>query len=171
MGAPVAPPGMRPAEPAELLAQGSVPVGLDRLVALGGAVLADQLARPPLGHPEHPLQVLDGAAPPRRAHQFPRPSSFSLDLELLVSHDPLQPSVLGLQLLQPLDVVGLQPAVLGPPTVIGRLRDLQLLATSGSSQPSASSRSASRSLRMICSGVCLRRFIESSCPIGAIGLS
>jgi hypothetical protein len=47
---------------------------LHGLVALGAAVLPDQLARPPLGDPEHRLQVLDGAAPAGRAHQIPRPA-------------------------------------------------------------------------------------------------
>jgi hypothetical protein len=61
---------MGPAERTELLTQRSVSVGLHGLVALGGAVLPDQLARPPLGDPEHPLEVLDGAAPAGRAHQF-----------------------------------------------------------------------------------------------------
>jgi hypothetical protein len=68
---------MGPAEHAELLAQRPVPVWLGRLVALGGTVLPDQLARPPLGDAEHPLEVGDGAAPAGRAHQFPRPSSFN----------------------------------------------------------------------------------------------
>jgi hypothetical protein len=64
--------------------------------ASGRAVLPDQLARPPLRHAEHSLQVLDGAAPAGRAHQFPRPSSLQgLDLELLAGHDPLQSGVLG----------------------------------------------------------------------------
>jgi len=75
VGAPIAPPGMGPAEPAQRLAEGPVPIGLDRLVTLGAAMLPDQLARPPLGDPEHLLQVLDGAATAGRAHQFPRPSS------------------------------------------------------------------------------------------------
>jgi hypothetical protein len=76
VGAPVAPPGMRPAEAAQLVAERPVPVGLGRLVTLRAAMLPDQLARPPLGDAEHLLQVLDGAAPAGRADQFPRPSSF-----------------------------------------------------------------------------------------------
>jgi hypothetical protein len=80
VGAAVAPAGMGPAELAELFTQRPVAVWLDRLVALGGAVLPDQPARPPLGDPEHPLQVLDGAAPAGRAHQFPRPSSFKASI-------------------------------------------------------------------------------------------
>jgi hypothetical protein len=39
---------MRPAEPAELLAQRPVPIRLGWLMALSGTVLPDQLARPPL---------------------------------------------------------------------------------------------------------------------------
>src|SRR4029453_10218580 len=70
------PSGMGPAERTELLAQRPVPVGLGRLVALGGAGLPDQLARPPLRDAQHPPGVGDGAAPAGRAHQFPRPSSF-----------------------------------------------------------------------------------------------
>jgi hypothetical protein len=71
---------MHPAELAQLGSEGSIPVRLARLVALGGAVLPDQLARPPLRHPEHLLQVGDGAAPAGRAHQFPRPSSLSASI-------------------------------------------------------------------------------------------
>jgi hypothetical protein len=64
--------------------------------ASGRAVRPDQLARPPLRHAEHSLQVFDDAAPAGRAHQFPRPSSLQgLDLELLAGHDPLQSGVLG----------------------------------------------------------------------------
>jgi len=77
MGTPVAPAGMGAAEPAQLGSERPVPVRLGRLVALGGAVLPDQLARPPLRHPEHPLQVLDRAAPAGRAHQVPRPAPSS----------------------------------------------------------------------------------------------
>ena len=80
VGAPIAPPGMGPAELAQLVTEGSVPVRFHGLMALGGAVLPDQLARPPLGDAEHPLQVLDGAAPAGRAHQFPRPSSFNASI-------------------------------------------------------------------------------------------
>jgi hypothetical protein len=71
---------MGPAELAELLTEGSVAVWLKWLVALCGPMLPDQLARPPLGHPEHALQVFNGAAPAGRAHQFPRPSSFKASI-------------------------------------------------------------------------------------------
>ena len=57
MGAPIAPPWMGAAELAQRLAEGPVPIRLDRLVALGGAVLPDQPARPPLGHPKYLLEV------------------------------------------------------------------------------------------------------------------
>jgi len=43
------------------------------------------------------------------------------DLEFLVGHQPLERSVLALELLEPSDVVGLHAAELGPPAVIGRL--------------------------------------------------
>lgn len=46
------------------------------------------------------------------------------DLELLVGHDPLQPAVLALEVLEPLDVVGRQAAELVPRPVIGLLRHL-----------------------------------------------
>ena len=69
-----------PAELPQLGSQGPVPVRLDGLVTLGAARLPDQLGRPPLGDPEHPLQVLNGAPPAGRAHQFPRPSSFKASM-------------------------------------------------------------------------------------------
>src|SRR5205807_106231 len=50
-----------------------------------------------------------------------------VDLELLVGDDPLQLGVLALELLQPLDVVGLHPAVLRAPAVKRVLGDLELL--------------------------------------------
>jgi len=47
---------------AELLAQRPVPVWLERLVALGGAMLADDPAGQPLGEAQHALQMVHGAA-------------------------------------------------------------------------------------------------------------
>jgi hypothetical protein len=73
-------------------------------VTLGAAVLPDQLARPPLRHPKHLLEMFDGAAPAGRTHQFPRPSSFRAWIWSSFGHDPLQPGVLALQLLQAADV-------------------------------------------------------------------
>jgi hypothetical protein len=49
------------------------------------------------------------------------------DVERLVGHDLLELAVLALQLLEPLDVVGLHPAVLVAPAVQGLLGDLQRL--------------------------------------------
>src|SRR4029453_17066331 len=80
VGAPVAPAGMGPAEPAQRLAEGAVPIGLDRPKTLGAAGLPDQLARPPLRHPQHLLEVGGGPAPAGRAHQVPRPSSFNASI-------------------------------------------------------------------------------------------
>ena len=71
---------MGPAEGTKLLAQRPILIRLHGLMALGAAMLPDQLARPPLGDPEHWLEVLDGAAPAGRAHQFPRPSSLSASI-------------------------------------------------------------------------------------------
>src|SRR5215211_6006811 len=48
-----------------------------------------------------------------------------VDVQRLVGDQPLEPGVLGLQLLEPLGRTGLHPAVLGPPAVPGRLADLQ----------------------------------------------
>jgi hypothetical protein len=47
-------------------------------VAIGRAVLTDQAARPSLRHPVPPLEMSDGLASTRRAHQFPRCRSFSI---------------------------------------------------------------------------------------------
>jgi hypothetical protein len=71
---------MGTAELAKLFTQGPVPVWLGRLMALGAAMLPDQLACPPLGDPEHPMEVLGGAAPASWAHQRPRPSSFNASI-------------------------------------------------------------------------------------------
>src|SRR5438034_4356776 len=61
----------------------------------------------------------------------PRDLLQRLILEQLIGHDPLQPRVLTLQLLQPLRVVGLQAAVLEPPTMKRLLRHLELLRHEG----------------------------------------
>ena len=62
MGTPITPARVSPAELAELLAQRPVPVWLERLVALGGAMLADDPAGQPLGEAQHALQMVHGAA-------------------------------------------------------------------------------------------------------------
>jgi hypothetical protein len=80
---------MRAAEPEQLLAQHLVPVGLQWPVALGGAVLRDQLARPPLRAAEHPLQMFDRAAPAAGLTSFSAQLLERLDLEFLVGHDPV----------------------------------------------------------------------------------
>src|SRR6266536_1948064 len=54
-----------------------------------------------------------------------------VDVEQLIGHDLLQPSVLPLQLLEPLGTVGFHTAVLGHPPVPGRLGDLQVFAHLG----------------------------------------
>jgi hypothetical protein len=81
-----------------------------------------------------------------RIPQFPPEFLQHLDLRFFVGHDPLRLGVLGLQLLQPLDLSALSSRT-EPPAMVSRLVDLQLrpqdlLALT-------SSRSVSRSLRMI----------------------
>ncbi len=51
-----------------------------------------------------------------------------VDVEGLVGHDPLQPGVLALELLEALGVVGLHAAVLVAPAMEGRLGDLEVPA-------------------------------------------
>ena len=124
VGAPIAPPGVGAAELAQLL-PGSDPGQTRGLVALGGAVLPDQLARPPLGDAEHLLQVLDGAARRAGITSFPaQPPS------RLRSGAPCRPPSASAghsqcPVLEPLDVVGIQSAVLFSPAIVGLLRDHQ----------------------------------------------
>jgi hypothetical protein len=66
---------MGPAQLPKRLAERSVPIGVDRLVALGGAVLACDLAGQPLGDAQHALQMVHGAAAACRAQKFPLASS------------------------------------------------------------------------------------------------
>jgi hypothetical protein len=65
------------------------------------------------------LEHLHGSASPRRAYQFPRLISRSASISSsFVGHDPLQPSVLPLEVLEPLGVVGLHAAELVAPPVL-----------------------------------------------------
>jgi hypothetical protein len=66
---------MGSAQLAQLGAQRPIPVGLDGLVALGGAMLANDTAGQPLGEAQHALQMGYGAAATCRAHPFPLASS------------------------------------------------------------------------------------------------
>ena len=93
---------------------------------LGRAVRADDPAGPTFGDPEPSLQMRHGPAATVRGQKFPSASSLSMSMSSAWFGDQLlQPGVLGLQLLEPLGLVGLHPAVLGPPPVPGRLGDLQ----------------------------------------------
>jgi hypothetical protein len=69
----------------------------------------------------------DRRTPARRAQKFPRAISLAVDVQRLVGDDPLEALVLALKLPQALDVVGLHPAELVAPAVIGVLRDAELL--------------------------------------------
>src|SRR5205814_2108502 len=77
MRAAITPPRMPTCEHAQLRAQITIRVDLSGLVPLGGAVLPDDLARPPLRDAEPLLQHVRGSTSPRRAHQFPRAISLS----------------------------------------------------------------------------------------------
>jgi hypothetical protein len=59
--------------------------------------------------------------------------------QLRAREQPFQRRVLPLELLQPLGIIGLQPAELVAPPVVRRLGDLQLRQTSATSLPSANS--------------------------------
>ena len=80
-------------------------------------------------------------------------------LQLRFCQKILEPGVLLLQLRQPPGLLGLHAPVLLPPAVIGRLRHLDHSADVGHGLAWAISCSAVLSLRMICSAVCLVRFM------------
>jgi hypothetical protein len=81
----------------------------------------------------------------------------------------LEPGVLLLQLSQPPGLLGLHPAVLLPPTVIGRLRHLDDAADVGDGLALGDQLLGVLSLRMICSAVCLVRFmVESAAQSGRL---
>ena len=73
-------------------------------------------------------------------------------LEGQLGRCPAQPRVLGLELLQPLDLIALQPAVLRPPAVTS-VTPIALTA-SATARPWAVSTSTCRSLATISSAVC-----------------
>ncbi len=75
--APVPPPRALPRDPSQLRLQRRVIVGDRGLVALGGAMLPRQPARPTLRHPQPLLQSNDRATSTRRAQKFPADSSLS----------------------------------------------------------------------------------------------
>src|SRR3546814_10393136 len=51
---------------------------------------------------------------------YPEADLQSLDVQVCLGQQPLEPGVLGLQLLQPLGVFGVHAAILGPPAVEDR---------------------------------------------------
>ena len=79
-GAPVTPAGMLARELAQAGAQRLVTITPAGLVALRGAVLAGDPARPPLRHREPLPQHAHGLASARRAHQFPFAISFKASI-------------------------------------------------------------------------------------------
>ena len=100
------------------------------------------------------LKPLARLAPARRPGAVPGPSRSvsqqvlqNLKIECLVGHDPLQPSVLLLDLLQASRLVHLHTSVLRTPSVVRRLRDPSLRHTSRIVAPA----STSCRIPMICS--------------------
>jgi hypothetical protein len=85
MGSPIPPAGMLAGEAPKLIAQVQLGIGVSRLVALGGAVLTHDGARPPLRQLEPLLQHVHESASPRRAHQFPLAISRSARLSSSLS--------------------------------------------------------------------------------------
>ncbi len=129
-GPPPAPAGTTTREVPQQGPQGQLVVGRNRAAeALGGAGLADHPAGPSFGHPE-PLPE-DHHGPPAavRGQKFPRFSSFSMSMSSAWSATIFFRRWFSLlELLQLLGVVGLHAAVLVPPTVPGRLGDLEVTA-------------------------------------------
>lgn len=88
MGTPVAPPRVTLREQPEPGPQVPIRIRLGGLVALGGAVLTDDLTSPPLRQAEPFLEHVYGSAAPRRAYQFPlaisRSARFSSSLSATI---------------------------------------------------------------------------------------
>ena len=77
---PVAVARVLPRELDHPLDQSAVPLRLAARVALARSGLADHPARPTLGDPQSPPNVLDGGPPPSRAQKFFRLTSFRMSM-------------------------------------------------------------------------------------------
>src|SRR5207245_11114594 len=130
-----------------------------RWTPLGSAVLADRPARPTLRDGIAPPQVIDRLPSARRAQNFPRATSLSISMSSAWSatirfsrrfSSFSRRSSLASSAFIP-------PSWLRHRPEVGSLTPSSL-ATSATLLPSPSIRSASRSLRTICSGVCLLPF-------------
>jgi hypothetical protein len=84
-----------------------------------------------------------------------------IDVERLLTDDPLQPRILFLQRLQPHHVLGSHRLQLRPPALVGLHRHLQVPTHSVDVGSPACSRSASRSFLTTCSGECLHALHET----------
>jgi len=85
VGAAVAEAGLLLGDLAQAGAQGLVVWGPVGLVALGGAVLAGDPARPTLGEAEAVPERQDRLPPPGRAQTFPRATSLSASISSSLS--------------------------------------------------------------------------------------
>ena len=97
--------------------------------ALGGAVLADHGAGSSFGDPEPVTQHRHGAALAVRGQKFPSAISRNMSMSSAwFATSFFNRAFSRLELLEPLRVVGLHPAVLGEPAMPRRLRDLEMPA-------------------------------------------
>src|ERR1019366_9693687 len=135
-------------------------------VTLRGALLSGHPASPPLRDAEHLAEVHDGVSPARRAQKFPRATSLSIQLSRVRSATT--------RLSRPFSSLSRRSslassAFMPPYWLRQRLYVCSLIsssrATSATFLPSAASRSPSRSLRITCSAVCFRPFIEFLLPL------
>src|SRR5215218_2073526 len=153
--------GVLPRELDHPLGQPAIPFSLLTHVALARPGLSDHPARPTLGDPQPSPNVLDGGPPPGRAQKFPRLTSFRMSMSTACSATIFFRRAFS-------DSSSLRRFIASPFMPPWWLRQRwkvaslmpSLLATSGTEVPAASSASAWRSLRTICSGVCLF-FIEN----------
>ena len=102
------------------------------LVALGCSVLPGHAAGEPFTHTHHRDEVVHGCPPACRAQKFSLGDLLQRGLlQLGVGQQPLQRGVLPLEVLQPFGVIGLQPAELVAPPVVGLLGHPELPADIG----------------------------------------
>ena len=102
------------------------------LVALGGSVLPGHPAGEPFTHPHHGDEVVHGRPPACRAQKFPEAISFNAAFSSSASASSrFSVAFSRSRSFSRLGVVGLQPAELVPPPVVGLLRYAQLAADVG----------------------------------------
>src|SRR5215210_1515574 len=172
---PALPPQERPHPPVAIarvfagesdhsLDQPAVLLGLATHVAMSGPGLTDRPACPTLGDPQPPTNVLDGGLPPDRARKFPRLTSLRMLMSTAWSATIFFKRAFSFSSSLRCFMVW---AFIPPYRFLQRCKVASLtpsfLATSGIGAPAAIWASTPRSLRTICSGVCL--FLIENPPI------